>query len=90
MTATIPNKTPKRNGRMNRHRGRTKTQERNRRILNERKRSVLRRIENRPGPERDHMATFEEPELRLPRAIALVDYRVRRNEVARKSHAKTW
>jgi hypothetical protein len=23
-------------------------------------------------------------------AIALVDYRVRRNEVARKSHAKTW
>jgi hypothetical protein len=33
---------------------------------------------------------FEEPELKLPQAIALVDYHVRRNEVARKSHAKTW
>ncbi|HZF12038.1 MAG TPA: hypothetical protein VFE33_24900 [Thermoanaerobaculia bacterium] len=36
------------------------------------------------------MAAFEEPELRLPRAIGLVDYHVRRNEVARKSHTKTW
>jgi hypothetical protein len=36
------------------------------------------------------VAAFEEPELRLPRATALVDYHVRRNEVARKSHAKTW
>ena len=35
-------------------------------------------------------AALEEPELRLPRAMALVDYYVRRNEVARKSHAKTW
>jgi hypothetical protein len=35
-------------------------------------------------------AALEEPELRLPRAAALVDYHVRRNEVARKSHAKTW
>jgi hypothetical protein len=35
-------------------------------------------------------AAFEEPKLRLPRATALVDYHVRRNEVARKSHAKTW
>jgi hypothetical protein len=35
-------------------------------------------------------ATFGEPELRLTRAIALVGYHVRRNEVARKSHAKTW
>jgi SRSO17 transposase len=35
-------------------------------------------------------AALEEPELRLARAIALVDYHVRRNEVARKSHAKTW
>ena len=35
-------------------------------------------------------AALEEPELRLPRATALVDYPVRRNEVARKSHAKTW
>jgi hypothetical protein len=35
-------------------------------------------------------AAFEEPELKLPRAIALVDYHVRRNEAARKSHAKTW
>ena len=35
-------------------------------------------------------AALSEPELRLPRASALVDYHVRRNEVARKSHAKTW
>ena len=35
-------------------------------------------------------AAMEEPELRLPRATALVDYHVRRNEVARRSHAKTW
>jgi hypothetical protein len=35
-------------------------------------------------------AAWEEPELRLPRATALVKYHVRRNEVARKSHAKTW
>ena len=35
-------------------------------------------------------AALEEPELRLPRATALVDYHVRRNEVARKSHTKTW
>jgi hypothetical protein len=35
-------------------------------------------------------AAFEEPELRLLRATALVDYHVRRNEVARKSHTKTW
>jgi hypothetical protein len=27
---------------------------------------------------------------RLARAIALVDYHLRRNEVARRSHAKTW
>ena len=35
-------------------------------------------------------AALGEPELRLPRATALVNYHVRRNEVARKSHAKTW
>jgi hypothetical protein len=35
-------------------------------------------------------AALEEPELRLRRATALVDYHVRRNKVARKSHAKTW
>ena len=35
-------------------------------------------------------AAMEEAELRLPRATALVDYHVRRNKVARKSHAKTW
>jgi SRSO17 transposase len=35
-------------------------------------------------------AALEEPRLRLVRAIALVDYHVRRNEAARKSHAKTW
>ncbi|HMB03997.1 MAG TPA: hypothetical protein VKP69_09695 [Isosphaeraceae bacterium] len=36
------------------------------------------------------VAAFEEPGLKLPRAITLVDYHVRRNEVARLSHAKTW
>jgi hypothetical protein len=35
-------------------------------------------------------AALEEPELRLARATALVEYHVRRNAVARKSHAKTW
>jgi hypothetical protein len=35
-------------------------------------------------------AALAEPELRLPRATALVDYHVRRNKVARKSHTKTW
>jgi len=35
-------------------------------------------------------AALEEPEMRLPRATALVEYHVRRNEVARTSHAKTW
>ena len=35
-------------------------------------------------------AALEEPELRLARATALVAYYLRRNEVARRSHAKTW
>ena len=35
-------------------------------------------------------AAMGEPELRLRRATALVAYHVRRNEVARRSHAKTW
>jgi hypothetical protein len=35
-------------------------------------------------------AALAEPSLRLPRATALVDYHLRRNEVARRSHAKTW
>jgi hypothetical protein len=35
-------------------------------------------------------AALVEPELKLPRATALVDYHVRRNKVARASHAKTW
>ena len=35
-------------------------------------------------------AALEEPELRLPRATALVDYHVHRNAVARRSHGKTW
>jgi hypothetical protein len=35
-------------------------------------------------------AMLAEPKLRLPLATALVDYHVRRNEAARKSHAKTW
>jgi hypothetical protein len=33
---------------------------------------------------------MEEPEPKLARATALVSYYVRRNEVARRSHAKTW
>ena len=36
------------------------------------------------------VAAFEAPGLKLPLAIALVGYHVRRNDVARKSHAKTW
>ena len=35
-------------------------------------------------------AALEEPELRLPRATALVDYHVQRNKVAKASHDKTW
>jgi hypothetical protein len=35
-------------------------------------------------------AALEEPKLRLARATVLVDYHVRRNAVARKSHTKTW
>src|SRR4051794_31063339 len=35
-------------------------------------------------------AALEEPELRLERATALVDYYLRRNKVAKRSHAKTW
>jgi hypothetical protein len=35
-------------------------------------------------------AAWEEPRLRLDRSIELVVYHVRRNEVARRSHAKTW
>jgi hypothetical protein len=35
-------------------------------------------------------AALAEPDLGLRRATALVEYHVRRNEVARKSHAKTW
>jgi hypothetical protein len=35
-------------------------------------------------------AALEEPELRLPRATALVDYHIDRNKVAKASHEKTW
>jgi SRSO17 transposase len=35
-------------------------------------------------------AALEEPELKLPRAVALVDYHIRRNRVAKASHDKTW
>jgi hypothetical protein len=35
-------------------------------------------------------AALDEPELRQARATALVAYDVRRNKVARESHAKTW
>ena len=53
MSATIPDKSRKRNGRKTRERDRKKSRERNRRILNECKRRILKRIENRPGPEHD-------------------------------------
>jgi hypothetical protein len=35
-------------------------------------------------------AALEEPELRLPRAAALVDYHIDRNKAAKISHVKTW
>jgi hypothetical protein len=35
-------------------------------------------------------AALEEPELKLPRAVALVDYHIRRNQMAKASHDKTW
>jgi hypothetical protein len=35
-------------------------------------------------------AALEEPELKLARAVALVDYHIRRNKVAKVSHDKTW
>ena len=35
-------------------------------------------------------AALEEPELKLPRAVALVDYHIRRKRVAKASHDKTW
>ena len=35
-------------------------------------------------------ASWQEPGLRLGRAIALVDYHVRRNKTAKASHGKTW
>jgi hypothetical protein len=33
---------------------------------------------------------IEIPELSLGTAIRLVEYHIRRNEIARKSHTKTW
>jgi hypothetical protein len=35
-------------------------------------------------------AAFAEPGLRLARAVALVEYHIRRNRVAKASHDKTW
>ena len=35
-------------------------------------------------------AALGEPEMKLPRAVALVDYHIRRNRVAKASHDKTW
>jgi SRSO17 transposase len=35
-------------------------------------------------------AALEEPTLRLPRAVALVEYHVHRNKIAKASHDKTW
>ena len=35
-------------------------------------------------------AALEEPRLRLARAIALVEYHARRNEIAKASHDKAW
>ena len=53
MTATIAQKSRKRNRGKTWDRNRKKARERTRRMLNERKRRILGRIENRPGPERD-------------------------------------
>ncbi|MBV8233013.1 MAG: hypothetical protein JO329_23795 [Planctomycetaceae bacterium] len=37
------------------------------------------------------VAAFEEPgRLKVRRALALVDYHIRRNQIARASHEKTW
>ncbi len=35
-------------------------------------------------------AAWEEPELKLTRAIKLVAYHIRRNKIAKASHDKTW
>jgi SRSO17 transposase len=35
-------------------------------------------------------AALEEPELRLPRAVALVEYHIDRNKIAKASHDKAW
>src|SRR5438309_10938727 len=35
-------------------------------------------------------AALEEPELGLPRAVALVEYHVDRNKIAKASHNKIW
>ena len=35
-------------------------------------------------------AALGEPELRLPRAVLLVEYHVHRNKAAKSSHDKTW
>jgi hypothetical protein len=35
-------------------------------------------------------AALVEPELRLVRVVALVEYHIRRNRVAKASHDKTW
>ncbi len=35
-------------------------------------------------------AALAEPELRLVRTVALVQYHIRRNRVAKASHDKTW
>ena len=35
-------------------------------------------------------AAWEEPRLRLARAIELVEYHIRRNKVAKASHDKLW
>jgi SRSO17 transposase len=35
-------------------------------------------------------AALEEPELKLPRAVALVEYHIHRNKIAKASHDKTW
>jgi hypothetical protein len=35
-------------------------------------------------------AALGEPALSVPRAVALVEYHIRRNKVAKASHDKTW
>jgi Transposase DDE domain group 1 len=57
VTATIPKNSSRRNRTKTRNRASNKTRKRNCRILRDRKRRVLERVLNRPGPEREQPMT---------------------------------